>query len=205
MSVNRRKNKYKPDREFEKEQSENGFISKTQLKNQAQDLKKFGLELTKLRTCVLDALPVGDVTLKSLFDYQKMNSNLARKRHLMFVGKCLRNESELEIREYLNSIERASVSTMQQNASEKNDEVSNKNSDSAKIEKTDEVDLFIISLMNADGEKIELFLERNTKLERQSLRQNVRNCNLAKDEKKKQLAKSKLLDYLKLNGVTDFS
>ncbi|MFT6734012.1 MAG: ribosomal 50S subunit-associated protein YjgA (DUF615 family) [Polaribacter sp.] len=208
MSVNRRKNKYKSDKDFEKEQSADGFVSKTQLKNQAQDLKKFGLELTKLRASVLANLPVGEVTLKSLLDLQKMTTNLARKRHLMFIGKCLRNESETEIREYLNNIERVSVSTMQQKTTEAKEEVSEIGSDSSKTKKAkkaDDVEQFIVALTKAEGEKVECLLESNIKLERQTLRQYIRNCNSAKDEKKKQLAKSKLLGYLKLNGVTDFS
>ena len=106
MSVNKRRNKYKTDKEFDKEQSEDGFVSKTQLKNQALDLKKFGLELAKLKTSIIENLPVGEVTLKSLTDYQKMTTNLARKRHLMFIGKCLRSESESAIREYLDNKER---------------------------------------------------------------------------------------------------
>ena len=78
-------------------QPDDDFISKTQLKNQAQELKKFGLKLTELSDEKLKSLPIDEVTLKSLLDYKLITSNLARKRHLMFIGKCLRNEDQQAI------------------------------------------------------------------------------------------------------------
>ncbi|PHS20170.1 MAG: hypothetical protein COA86_02455 [Kangiella sp.] len=211
MSVNKRRNKYKTDKEFDKEQSEDGFVSKTQLKNQALDLKKFGLELAKLKTSIIENLPVGEVTLKSLTDYQKMTTNLARKRHLMFIGKCLRSESESAIREYLDNKERANISTMQrqvnQEPSSKDVTIKTQANDSgtsSELNPSNKNSQFVDALLIADGEKIELILEKHQQLERQSLRQIIRNCNGAKNGKKKQTAKAKLLEYLKLNGVTDF-
>jgi len=202
MSVNKRRNKYKSDKEFDKEQDD--FVSKTKLKNQAQDLKKFGLELAKLKTSIVEKLPVGEVTLKSLLDYQKMTTNLARKRHLMFIGKCLRNESESAIREYLNNKEKANISTMQQNAIEGQNIKSEEKNVQPDLKSLNEMDQLIELLLVANGEKIELFLEQNQQIERQNLRQSIRNCQSAKNEKKRQITKERLIDYLKINNVTDF-
>ncbi|PCI73101.1 MAG: hypothetical protein COB38_01560 [Gammaproteobacteria bacterium] len=200
MSVNKRRNKYKSDKEFDKEQDD--FVSKTKLKNQAQDLKKFGLELAKLKTSIVENLPVGEVTLKSLLDYQKMTTNLARKRHLMFIGKCLRSESESAIREYLDNKEKANISTMQQNANEVQDTESEESRVQPKLNKMDKL---IESLLVANGEEIELFLGGNPQIERQNLRQSIRNCQSAKNEKKRQVAKERLIDYLKINDVTNLA
>ena len=71
---------------------EDEIISKTQLKKDALALKKFGLELAQLPVEKVNALPIDDTTKQSILDYQKVTTNLARKRQLMFVGKCLRNE-----------------------------------------------------------------------------------------------------------------
>ena len=65
------------------------------------------------------------------------------------------------------------------------------------------MDQLIDSLLVANGEEIELFLEKNQQTERQNLRQCIRNCNSAKNEKKKQVAKERLIDYLRINSVTN--
>ncbi len=203
MSVNKRRNKYKSDKEFDKEQDD--FVSKTQRKNQALDLKKFGLELAKLRMSLIEKLPIGEVTLKSLVDYQKMTTNLARKRHLMFIGKCLRNENESEIREYLDNKEKVNISTMQQIVNEDQNTESEEKCAQPKLNKLNKMDQLVESLLVASGEEIEVFLGKNQQIERQNLRQSIRNIHSAKNEKKTQIAKERLIDYLKINDVTDFA
>lgn len=205
MSVNKRRGKYKTAKEFEQDKLSENFVSKTQLKNQALDLKKFGLELTKLRRGVIEKLPISEVTLKSLLDFEKMTTNLARKRHLMFIGKCLRSENELEIREYLDNKEKANISTMQLKASEQQIVDSTTSEVNNELSELTEAAHFIESLLTADGEKIELVLAKYIQLERQVFRQKIRSCNSAKDETKKKIATDKLLEYLRLNGITDFS
>ncbi|MGB0495898.1 MAG: ribosome biogenesis factor YjgA [Kangiellaceae bacterium] len=195
MSVNRRKGRYKSAKEFEQEsESLENFVSKTQLKKQSLNLKKFGLELTNLKKSVLEKMPIGEVTLRSLLDFQKMTTNLARKRHLMFIGKCLRSENEAEIREYLEKLDRAHISTMKLN---EGDSIA----ESDPEDKSSENQLFE-RLIDADNDAIELFLKNNHQLERQNLRQLIRNCKSTKVEKKKSQAKEKLMDYLKINAVS---
>jgi len=158
------------------ENLEQDFVSKTRLKIHAQELKKFGLELVKLSDAKLKMLPIEDVTLKSLLDYKKITSNLARKRHLMFIGKCLRNENQQEIEEFLENDLSAPIKP--------------------KVEENDPLDLLLNDLINVGEEKINEILIEKPLLERQKLRQLLRNINNTKSEQKKQQAIGKMKAYL---------
>jgi len=153
-------------------------VSKTQLKNHAQVLKKFGMGLVELSDEKLKMLPVEEVTLKSLLDYKKINSNLARKRHLMFIGKCLRNENQQEIEQFLEK------------------ELSPHKETKVVESENDPVDTLIEDLINIGEEKITEILIDNPQLERQKLRQFLRNISNAKTEQKKQQAIGKIKAYL---------
>ena len=152
------------------------FTSKTQLKKDALALKKFGLQLSQLTAEKLNLLPISETTLKSILDYQKITTNLARKRQLMFVGKCLRNEDEDKIRNYL---------TTHSNTQLK-----------AKTEQVDTGQAFAETLLSGGAEAVEKLIQDNSSLERQTLRQLVRNVNNAKVVAKKKNAMIKLQNYL---------
>jgi len=157
---------------------EDDIVSKTQLKNQAQALKKFGQGLIELSDAKLKKLPVNEVTLKSLLDYKKMTTNLARKRHIMFIGKCLRNEDQQEIEQFLEcELNPHKVTNVTESEREP-------------------VDLLIENLITTGEEKITEILVDNPQLERQKLRQLLRNISNAKTEQKKQQAVGKMKVYL---------
>ncbi|MBV1908888.1 MAG: DUF615 domain-containing protein [Kangiellaceae bacterium] len=160
------------------EQQDDEFISKTRLKKDAQAIKKFGLELTQLSSEKLSQLPMSEVTLKSILDYQKITTNLARKRQLMFVGKCLRYEDEDEIRLYLSN--------------KLNSQLKAK----ASVKTKDTFTVFVESLAEDSASKVEQIMQLSNSLERQTLRQLVRNLLSVKEEKKKQQAITKFKNYL---------
>lgn len=162
--------------ELEKKSNDEDLISKTKLKKNALDIKKFGLELSQYPSSKLKDFPISDTTLTSILDYQKITTNLAKKRQLMYVGKCLRHEDEAEIRQYI--LEQFNHQIREKKKSE--------SPSSAIIEK----------LLNGDGEDIEQLLEKYPLLERQILRQLLRNIAKSKVESKKHQAVSKLKNYL---------
>lgn len=166
---------------YESELEPDAF-SKTQQKNESLAIKKFGLELTELPAKILAILPISEVTLKSLLDYQKMNTNLAKKRHIMFIGKCLRNEDEQAIRDILDN--QAAI-----NLKEKTEKEINK----------DPVDGIIERLVVRGDVYIDELLANNPVLERQTLRQILRNIKNAKKLQKKQIAINKMQNYLREN------
>lgn len=166
-------------KQFESKFDEEGY-SKTQQKNESLAIKKFGLELIGLSAQKLAKLPISDVTLKSLLDYQKMKTNLAKKRHIMFIGKCLRNENEQAIRDFIDS-------NSAENLKEKN----------TKQTQTDPVDEILEQLIEQGDSFIDKLLSENSNMQRQTLRQILRNVNNAKIAEKKQVAINKMKSYLK--------
>ncbi len=160
-------------KKFNRKENDPDYFSKTQQKNESIAIKKFGETLLELSTKNLAELPLAEVTLKSLLDYKKMTTNLARKRHLMFIGKCLRQEDENAIREVLQAQSKASL-----------------------VKKATPFDKTILDLLNDGEATIEKMLEKNLLLERQILRQLLRNIKNSKDEKKKLIAINKMKNYL---------
>ncbi len=156
---------------------EDELISKTQLKKEALALKKFGLELAQLPVEKVNALPVDDTTKESILDYQKITTHLAKKRQLMFVGKCLRNEDEEQIRKFLSD---------QVNSNLK-----------AKVVKNDPIKDWVEKLQQGNAEDVEELIQQYANLERQTLRQLIRNISNAKKAEKINQATEKLKLYLK--------
>jgi len=162
--------------QFIDNQEEDDFVSKTQLKNQSKELKKFGLKLTELSDEKLKSLPIDDVTLKSLLDYKIITSNLARKRHLMYIGKCLRNEDQQAIESVLSN---------------------ELNSNLKQKIQVSPIDNLADSLIENTEETINEILFDKPQLGRQKLRQLSRNTINAKNEQKKLQSFKKLKAYLK--------
>ena len=153
-------------------------LSKTQQKNESLAIKKFGLELVALPANKLASLPISEVTLKSLLDYQKITTNLAKKRHIMFIGKCLRAEDEQAIRNVLDNQEEINLKE--------------------KVELSkDPADEIVDRLLELGDVCIEELVADNPVLERQTMRQILRNIKNAKTPQKKQLAITKMKSYIK--------
>jgi ribosome-associated protein len=160
-------------KKFHRNEGREDYTSKTSIKLDAHALTKWGKELLQLPESLLIQLPFNGVTLKSLLDYPKITSNLARKRHLMFIGKCLRKEDEDLIRETLLDVE---------------------NKRQTKVPKPIEpINPHLKQLIDEGDAAIETILLENANLERQKLRQLHRNYSNSKGVKK-----DKAMEKLKL-------
>ena len=162
-------------KKFHRNEGREDYTSKTSIKLDAHALTKWGQELLRLPEILLTQLPISEITLKSLLDYSKITSNLARKRHLMFIGKCLRKEDEDLVRETLVNLEKEKL-----------------------IKKTKPVEPanpYLEKLVEEGDAAIEIILLENESLERQKLRQLYRNYCHA-DGAKKAKALDKLKQYL---------
>jgi len=167
-------------KKFNRKEHDPDYFSKTQQKNEALALKLFGMELVELSAVKMTQLPISEVTLKSLLDYQKITTNLARKRHLMFIGKCLRQENEDAIREYL--------------ASQLNNELKKKAE--KELEDKNASNSIIEQLIEFGDSKTEELVSQYPRMERQTLKQILRSIHKAKDAQKKRQATDKLKNYL---------
>lgn len=66
--------------------------SKTQVKRELHALVDLGERLTTLKPDTLNKLPLTDALRKALADAPKHTANIARKRHIQFIGKLMRDQ-----------------------------------------------------------------------------------------------------------------
>jgi ribosome-associated protein len=66
--------------------------SKTQVKRELHALVDLGERLTTLKADTLAKLPLTDALRKALADAPKHTANIARKRHILFIGKLMRDQ-----------------------------------------------------------------------------------------------------------------
>ena len=69
----------------------NEEISKTQLKKIAKDIEDFGYKLTLLTDEQIQGLNLTDDIKEAIYEYKKIKSNSAKKRHRQYLGKLLRD------------------------------------------------------------------------------------------------------------------
>ncbi len=167
--------------EFEDAQEEVVF-SKTQLKNEAKDLFQFGKELIELSPAKLKLLPFNETTQTAISEYYKQTGHIAKKRHLLYLGKCLRNDNVVEARRIILDDSFAQLRALAAATSKTE----------TKAKKQDFIELLV-----AEGDKqIQLLADKYPNLNVQTLRQLLRNIQNAKTEQKKSQATSKLKIFI---------
>ena len=75
--------------------------SRTQIKNEMKALQDLGAELVVLNDEQLGKLPLNDKLLAAVAESRNIKQHIARKRHLKYVGKLLRDMDEEAIRQGL--------------------------------------------------------------------------------------------------------
>ena len=86
--------------------------SKTQVKRELHALVDLGERLTTLKPDLLNRLPLTDGLRRALADAPKHTANIARKRHILFIGKLMRDQ---DIDAILTLIDQLDASTRQYN------------------------------------------------------------------------------------------
>ncbi|MFZ5757880.1 MAG: ribosome biogenesis factor YjgA [Pseudomonadota bacterium] len=76
-----------------------GPLSKTRRKQQMHDLQDFGETLLELPAATLAKLPLDERTAQAVADWKKMKSWEAKRRHLQYLGRLLREGNGEEVRE----------------------------------------------------------------------------------------------------------
>lgn len=71
--------------------------SKSQLKRDMQDLQELGKQLMSLPVDQLNQLPMSETLRAALLEAGRIRQHEARRRHLQFVGKVIRQEEHLEV------------------------------------------------------------------------------------------------------------
>lgn len=89
-----------------------GEKSKSQVKRELLALQALGDRLTTLRPEQLDRLPLSDALRKALEDAPKHKAHIARKRHIQYIGKLMRDQ---DIEAILALVDQLDASTRQYN------------------------------------------------------------------------------------------
>lgn len=82
-----------------------GEKSKTQVKREQQALVELGARLTTLKPDVLDKLPLTDNLRRALAEAPKHTANIAKKRHILFIGRLMRDQDQEAILALLDQLD----------------------------------------------------------------------------------------------------
>jgi ribosome-associated protein len=78
--------------------------SKTMLKQASQEQQDLGMELLKLSAAQLDAIGMDERLRQALRDHGRMPTREAKRRHMHFIGKLIRNGDDAPLRRALRDI-----------------------------------------------------------------------------------------------------
>lgn len=89
-----------------------GEKSKTQVKRELHALQDLGERLSTLKPDLQDKLPLSDAMRKALKDAPKHTAHIARKRHIQYIGKLMRDQ---DVEAILTLVDQLDASTRQYN------------------------------------------------------------------------------------------
>ncbi len=150
-------------------ENDNQDKSKTQIKKEAEELQKFGEELIKLPIQQLEHMEIPDDLRDALIEARSIKSNIAGRRQRQFIGALMRDVDPEPIRQAL----------LQSNANLP-----------IESEIVKETRMWLDRLLKGDPDSMEEFICACPGLDRQRLRQLLRNI-------KKEITKGKSSKSLK--------
>ncbi|OAT48929.1 putative alpha helix protein [Proteus hauseri ATCC 700826] len=159
----------------EEEDEEIIWVSKSEIKRDAEVLKKLGTELVELSAQELERIPLDEKLLASIQLAQKVQRE-ARRRQIQYIGKLLRNVDEDPIRQALDKL---------------------KNRHNQQILVLHKLEDLRIRLIEGGNEVIEDVVELYPMADRQQLRTLIRNAKKEKEGNKPPKSFRLLFQYLK--------
>ena len=153
--------------------------SKSQVKKELLELTALGDKLAKLPKQQWDSLPISDTLKHALNEVSKINHHIGLKRHIKYIGKILRNED-------VEAIEQQLVYDNQQHTLE--------------VQREKLCEHWRNRLLEEGDKGVFELLEAAPNLERQHLRQLVRNAIKEKELDKPPKNQRELFRYLRDNA-----
>lgn len=150
--------------------------SKTQVKRELHALQELGERLTTLKPDVLDRLPLTDALRKALADAPKHTANIARKRHLQYIGKLMRDQ---DVDAILALVDQLDASTRQYN------------------ERFHALERWRDRLIAGNDETLEAFVTEYPETDRQHLRGLIRHAQHEAARNKPPAASRKIFKYIR--------
>lgn len=93
---------------YEEPEEEIEYVSRTALKKYMEELQALGKRIIELRPDQQAQVPMDDRLREAVEEMSRITSNGAKKRHLNFIGKLMRNEDEEAIRAAVDRFDSAS-------------------------------------------------------------------------------------------------
>ncbi len=160
----------------ESDQFEEG-PSKSELKRRMTALQDLGVALTKLSDRELAQIPIEDERLRQAIDeVRRINTKSARRRHLQFIGKLMRDIDPEPIQQALDALY---------------------NSHQAATDRFHELELLRDDVLARGDDGVQAVLERWPDADRQQLRQWVRQHQRERANGRPPSASRKLFKYLR--------
>jgi len=150
--------------------------SKSQVKRELHALVDLGERLTTLKPDLLNRLPLTDGLRRALADAPKHTANIARKRHILFIGKLMRDQ---DIDAILTLIDQLDASTRQYN------------------ERFHGLERWRDRLLGGDDSVLESFVGDYPEADRQHLRQLIRQAQHEAAQSKPPAASRKIFKYIR--------
>lgn len=150
--------------------------SKTQVKRELHALVDLGERLTTLKPDLLNRLPLTDGLRRALADAPKHTANIARKRHILFIGKLMRDQ---DIDAILTLIDQLDASTRQYN------------------ERFHGLERWRDRLLGGDDAVLDSFVGDYPEADRQHLRQLIRQAQHEAAQSKPPAASRKIFKYVR--------
>ena len=150
--------------------------SKTQVKRELHALVDLGERLTTLKPDLLNRLPLTDGLRRALADAPKHTANIARKRHILFIGKLMRDQ---DIDAILTLIDQLDASTRQYN------------------ERFHGLERWRDRLLGGDDAVLDSFVGDYPEADRQHLRQLIRQAQQEAAQSKPPAASRKIFKYIR--------
>lgn len=151
------------------------YISRTEKKNEAEDLQKLGRKLAKLSDAVLNDMQLPEQLHDAVKFIRTIKSNRALKRQMQYIGTIMRRIDPTPIQEAIDQIEQGSHH---------------------KAAEFKEIEIWRDELINGNKTLIEEILKECPDADRQQLSQLVRNAVKEKASNKPPKAYRILFRYL---------
>jgi ribosome-associated protein len=153
-----------------------GEKSKTQVKRELHALQDLGQRLTTLKLDLLNKLPLTDELRRALAEAPKHTANAAKKRHVQFIGRLMRDQDTDAI---LTLLDQLDASTRQYN------------------ERFHNLERWRDRLLNGDDDTLEKFVGEYPDADRQHLRQLIRQGQHELAQNKPPAASRKIFKYIR--------
>lgn len=150
--------------------------SKSQAKREMTALQELGEKLVELNDSQLAQIPIESKLLEAIHEARKMSHREARRRHLQYIGKLMRNTEHEAIQEAYDQIQN------------KNDKY---------IHRQHQVERYRDLLLGEDAQALQDFIQLYPGVDVQHLRQLIRVAHKEAAENKAPASARKLFRYLR--------